>query len=369
MASEKRPKPWAETRPAGTRFVWRFDGGKYRTSFYKDPEDARTDAMAQITDQMKGTWRDRSGPKILLEEWIDIWVAMLDDIEPTTRSKYKYFVEAHILPEFQGRQIGSLTFEEIEKWEKVIPTRISARGRPYARSVASGTRPLRWALDNRLKTCSCQMIDGRPACKGDDPTPPNYLFLGPRGGHPRRSNYADRYITPAAEGIYPSRKGVRRPVYVLAEPWPGIPITKGNKKVRAADLAEATWPNLTGKFRPHDDRHTHATWPGMGRIASDASLRSLREHALPAAQASALPGPHPAARSTPRQSGTTERSGTPSHPGPARLRPATETGKSLEVTACGASRMVRTAIRHAQIPPAQERGAPNAAPCDTGQLR
>lgn len=488
MASEKRPKPWAETRPAGTRFVWRFDGGKYRTSFYKDPEDARTDAMAQITDQMKGTWRDRSGPKILLEEWIDIWVAMLDDIEPTTRSKYKYFVEAHILPEFQGRQIGSLTFEEIEKWEKVIPTRISARGRPYARSVASGTRPLlitilgdavhadrldrnpanvitplqalclaertallsgrdidfvmnitaawtgvrwgellafegsedndsplqlrdngistyavdwqlrelggevrkappkdgsyrvldlppflanllRWALDNRLKTCSCQMIDGRPACKGDDPTPPNYLFLGPRGGHPRRSNYADRYITPAAEGIYPSRKGVRRPVYVLAEPWPGIPITKGNKKVRAADLAEATWPNLTGKFRPHDDRHTHATWPEMGRIASDASLRSLREHALPAAQASALPGPHPAARSTPRQSGTTERSGTPSHPGPARLRPATETGKSLEVTACGASRMVRTAIRHAQIPPAQERGAPNAAPCDTGQLR
>lgn len=98
--------------------------------------------MAQITEQMKGTWRDRSGPRILLEEWIDIWAGLLDDIEPTTRAKYKYFVEFHILPAFQGRQIGSLTFEEIEAWDKAIPTQISARGRPYAASVASGARSL-----------------------------------------------------------------------------------------------------------------------------------------------------------------------------------------------------------------------------------
>ena len=120
---------------------------------------------------------------------------------------------------------------------------------------------LRWARDNRRKTCSCPLTDGRPACKGDDPTPPNYLFLGPGGGHLRRSNYADRYITPAAEGLYPATKGIRRPVYIITDPWPGIPITKGNRSVRAADLAEGTWPNLTGKFHPHDNRHTHATWP------------------------------------------------------------------------------------------------------------
>ena len=71
-----------------------------------------------------------------------MWVHLLDEIEPTTRAKYKYFVEGHILPEFQGRQLGSLNFEEIEAWEKAIPTRISARGLPYARSVASGARSL-----------------------------------------------------------------------------------------------------------------------------------------------------------------------------------------------------------------------------------
>ncbi len=138
MTPQRRPKPWAEARRHGTRYVWRFEGEKYRTPFYEDPEEARADAMAQITEQMKGTWRDRSGPRILLEEWIDIWAGLLDDIEPTTRAKYKYFVEFHILPAFQGRQIGSLTFEEIEAWDKAIPTQISARGRPYAASVASG---------------------------------------------------------------------------------------------------------------------------------------------------------------------------------------------------------------------------------------
>ncbi len=425
MTTKGRPKPWAETRPAGTRFVWRFESQKYRTSFYHDPEEARADAMTQITEQMRGTWRDRSGPKIPLEEWIDIWVAMLDDIEPTTKGKYKYLVEAHILPEFQGRTIGSLTFEEIEAWDKAIPTRISARGRPFAPSVAAGARSLlitilgdavhagrldrnpaerrkgrrgrvrakgrapalaptqtaanvitplqalclaercallshrdidfvmnicaawtgvrwgellafegseekdsplqlrdngistyaldwqlrelggevcksppkdgsyrvldlppflaallKWAVENRQATCSCPMVNGHPACKGADRTPPNYLFLGPRCGHPRRSNYADRYLTPAAEGQYPARNGTRRPVYVTAEPWPGIPVTQGNKKVRAADLAEATWPNLTGKFRPHDDRHTQATWLDNADLPKVIQM-DRRGHAMP----------------------------------------------------------------------------------------
>ena len=47
---------------------------------------------------------------------------------------------------------------------------------------------------------------------------------------------------------------------MTAEPWPGIPIRKGNRKVKAADIADGTWPNLLGKFKPHDDRHTHSTW-------------------------------------------------------------------------------------------------------------
>jgi hypothetical protein len=410
----RRPKPWLESSRQGlSRYAWRFQGKRYWTEFYEDPEEARANATEQITKQLDGTWQAQpqvDPKKMLLEKWIDTWRTTIS-VGPKTEEKYKYLIEFHILPEFQGREIGSLTFEEIEAWEKAIPTRKSSRGTPYARSVATGARsllitilgdavhahkidwnpaerrkgrrgrvmakgrrapahaaakqanvitpgqavcfaercallsgrdidfvmnvfatwtgvrwgelmavegwhgkdsPLQlpkegiatyqldwqllelggvvtkappkdgsfrpldlpsflaklmlWAVDNKRDRCICPDIDGRPKCKGEDPTDPNYLFLGARGGHPRRSNYADDFITPAAEGLHPKQKGVRRPVYIKTEPWPGIPIRKGNKKVRAADLAEGTWPDLLGKFKPHDDRHTHSTWLDMSGV-------------------------------------------------------------------------------------------------------
>jgi integrase len=344
---DRRPKPWPEiNRQERTRYVWRFDGQKYRTPYYDDPEEARADATTQITELLQGTWRDRSGPRMPLEEWIDVWAGMLGDIEPTTVAKYKYFVEGHILPQFQGRQLGSLTFEEIEQWEAGITKRISERGRPFAPSVAVSARSLlitilgdavhaknidwnpadaplhlvkdgistyavdwqlrelggtvrksapkdgsyrvldlppflaglmQWAVDNRPDNCSCPQVDGRLACKGEDPTPASYLFLGPKGGHLRRSNYADGFLTPAAEGLHPARNGTRRPVYVNSEPWPGIPI---RRTAKAAVRADGTWPNLTGHLKPHDYRHTHATW------LEDAGLSKViqmdrRGHAMP----------------------------------------------------------------------------------------
>jgi hypothetical protein len=41
--------------------------------------------------------------------------------------------------------------------------------------------------------------------------------------------------------------------------------SEGNRKVKAADVAEATWPNLTGKFKPHDDRVVAAAVGRGGR--------------------------------------------------------------------------------------------------------
>jgi hypothetical protein len=132
VTSRRRPKPWAETSRQGlTRYVWRFERRRHWTPFYEDPEEARADATAQISQQLQGTWRDRSGRRMLLEEWIDVWVQMRD-VEPTTLAKDRYLVEFHILPQFQGSELGSLAFEEIEAWEQAIPTRISATGRPYA---------------------------------------------------------------------------------------------------------------------------------------------------------------------------------------------------------------------------------------------
>ena len=181
--------------------------------------------MRQITEQMDGTWRERSraelpsdprpGPRILLEEWIDVWVRLLDEIEPTTRAKYKY-------------------------------------GQP--------------ALD-----CRCPVLDGRADCKGDDETEPNYLFLGPKGGHPRRSNYAVRYLTPAAEGSYPPATAPA--VRSTSRPSPG----RASRSAKATGRpGPPTWPTARGPTSPASSGHTMTgirTRPGWTRRTSTRSSR------------------------------------------------------------------------------------------------
>ena len=313
------------------------------------------------------------------------------DLEPTTEANYRYLIEFHILPEFGKRQIGSLTYDEINAWEKGIRSAERSVGGTHAASTASAARsrlitilgdavtagriPVnpaarrrargrkratgrtrarrpgqkvltpgqviqaaeraalltgrnedfiltcwtgwtgqRWGevmaveksfltlpdvglasyrldwqlreiggkiekappkdesyrdidlppflvsmakwLIERRQPCSCPRIDDRPVCKGEDRSPDAYLFLGPKGGHPRRSNYADRVLTPAAEGHYPARKGTRVPVYVTAEPWPGLPI-RSTRKTKAADAAGGEWAPLIEHIWPHLYWHGH----------------------------------------------------------------------------------------------------------------
>ena len=61
--------------------------------------------------------------------------------------------------------------------------------------------------------------------------------------------------------------------------WPGIPIRRGNRRDKAADLADGTWPNLTGKLKPHDYRHSHATWLDAANLPKVIQM-DRRGHAL-----------------------------------------------------------------------------------------
>lgn len=73
------------------------------------------------------------------------------------------------------------------------------------------------------RRCACRNAK-LPWCPGE-----RYVFLGPHGGHFRRSNYSARIARPAADGWYPERKGkhARPAVPVLVDasgPWPGRPL-------------------------------------------------------------------------------------------------------------------------------------------------
>jgi hypothetical protein len=59
-----------------------------------------------------------------------------------------------------------------------------------------------------------------------------YVFLGPDGGHHRRSNFARRVFRPACDGRHPPAKGMGGKLVVVdAAAWPGIPVASWSPAV------------------------------------------------------------------------------------------------------------------------------------------
>lgn len=74
--------------------------------------------------------------------------------------------------------------------------------------------------------------------------------------HWRRNGFATWLFGPAASGWYPKKAPLpARPVPILAEPWPGIPVRGRN----AASRADACWLPIAAGLTPHGLRHSHRT--------------------------------------------------------------------------------------------------------------
>ncbi len=131
----------------------------------------------------------------------------------------------------------------------------------------------------------------------------HYIFLGPDGGHYRRSNYARRVFRPACDGRHESTAG--RPArLVIADTtvWPGIPVAAwpptlpdaspaaGSSAVQHTDFTPprgrgvraipvstplACWLALKPGLTPHGLRHSHKTW-----MAEDGIPEILAEQRL-----------------------------------------------------------------------------------------
>lgn len=172
------------------------------------------------------------------------------------------------------------------------------RGRPKDGSIRRADLPpfLADMLSRHRATaerrCSCTSADS-PWCSGDE-----YVFLGPQGGHFRRSNYSERSLRPAADGWYPSHgKRPRMPVLACADsvfpgrplpPWPPaepgmpfVPPTGRGVPRLASDATTGRCPACRRALRRRLDgniiRHSldGAQCPGSGqRPAEDMSLAS-----------------------------------------------------------------------------------------------
>jgi integrase len=118
-----------------------------------------------------------------------------------------------------------------------------------------------------------------------------YVFLGPDGGHYRRSNYARRVFRPACDGRHESVSGrPGRLIITDTTVWPGIPVAawppadpgiaftpptgRGIQPIPAGTPL-ACWLPLKPGLTPHGLRHSHKTW-----MAEDGIPEILAEQRL-----------------------------------------------------------------------------------------
>ncbi|BAG20192.1 hypothetical protein SGR_3363 [Streptomyces griseus subsp. griseus NBRC 13350] len=74
--------------------------------------------------------------------------------------------------------------------------------------------------------------------------------------HWRRNGFGTWLFTPAVSGWYPKKAPQEaRPVPLLGEPWPGVPV-RGRG---AGNRADACWLPIAKGLTPHGLRHTHRT--------------------------------------------------------------------------------------------------------------
>lgn len=94
---------------------------------------------------------------------------------------------------------------------------------------------------------------------------------GELAAHWRRNGFGTWVFQPAVTGRYPKKGPLAvRPVPILGEPWPGIPLRGRN----AGGRADACWVPIAPGLTPHGLRHTHKTL--MEELGTPAKLMDER---------------------------------------------------------------------------------------------
>jgi hypothetical protein len=158
-------------------------------------------------------------------------------------------------------------------WEPCIPVDLP----PFLTGLLG-----RQIRDHEHPPCGCAAQHGGSG---------RYVFLGPDGGHYRRSNYARRVFRPACDGRHEAASGHPGKLVIAdTTTWPGIPIAawppagpsagyapprgRGIQAIRD-DIPLACWLPIRPGLTVHGLRHGHKTW-----MAEDGIPEILAEQRL-----------------------------------------------------------------------------------------
>lgn len=187
--------------------------------------------------------------------------------------EHEHLHDSLINVEWQLREVGT--------FYRLPPKDDSYRSTNWEPRVPVDLPPFLYCLLSELAGTRSQR---RCTCANKHGGSGRYVFLGPDGGHHRRSNYARRLFRPACDGRYEPVKGQPGKLVIAdAAAWPGRPIAawgpvasptsplteptptfmpprgRGVKRI-AEDVPLACWLPAKEGLTPHGLRHSHKTW-------------------------------------------------------------------------------------------------------------
>lgn len=108
--------------------VRRLPSGRYQASYWHEAErhaasatfPAKADALAYLsateTDLGRGQWTDPLAGKVTLRSYANDWLAGRSDLRDTTRAKYRYLLDRHILPRLGTTKLSTLAPSQLRSW-------------------------------------------------------------------------------------------------------------------------------------------------------------------------------------------------------------------------------------------------------------
>jgi integrase len=133
MASTENGKP---RRHFGS--IRELPSGSYQASYWHEGErhvapstfhtktDARTYLDGAATDLHRGQWIDPAAGKITIRSYSSEWLEDRSDLRDTTRAKYHYLLERHILPKLGSTNLSALAPSKVRSWYNELHRRHAA---------------------------------------------------------------------------------------------------------------------------------------------------------------------------------------------------------------------------------------------------
>jgi integrase len=121
---QKKTYKSARTGKVTTSWQARYSAsdGRERTKRFRRQVDAEKWATAHSADVNRGAWIDPNAGKITFRVYSDEWLNGRE-LRPTTKAKYRYLLDKHILPTFGDTSLSGLTPSQISAWRIRLGTK------------------------------------------------------------------------------------------------------------------------------------------------------------------------------------------------------------------------------------------------------